>query len=102
MGVKLIMNWDIKAGMDQDYFEFVVREWIPATQKLGLQTTAAWYTVYSRDNAPQIMAEAVAEDLTTMRQILNHPEWERIHEKLMDYVQNYSHKVVNVTGDFQL
>lgn len=103
MSVKLLMNWDIKPGRDQDYFEFVVREWLPGINKLGIQTTWAWYTVYSRENdVPQIMAEAIADDLPTMQDILKSPEWEKLHEQLMEYVQNYTHKVVRVNGDFQL
>ena len=35
MKVKLLMNWDIKADRQQEYFEFVVREWVPGMQRLG-------------------------------------------------------------------
>lgn len=102
MSVKLLMNWDIKPGRDQDYFEFVVREWLPGVNKLGIQTTWAWYTVYSREDTPQFMAEAIADDLPTMRNILKSGDWDDLHERLMEYVNNYTHKVVHVTGDFQL
>jgi hypothetical protein len=102
MSVKLLMNWDIKPGRDQDYFEFVVREWLPGVNKLGIQTTWAWYTVYSREDTPQFMAEAIAEDLPTMRSILKSGDWDTLHDRLMEYVSNYTHKVVHVTGDFQL
>lgn len=103
MSMKLIMNWDIKPGKDQDYFEFVVREWVPATSRLGLKTIGAWYTVYSRDNKqPKIMAEALAEDLGAMREILVSTEWTTIQERLMEYVENYTQKVVPTTGDFQV
>jgi hypothetical protein len=103
MSVKLLMNWDIKPGRDQEYFEFVVREWVPGIQRLGLQTTGAWYTVYSREkDAPQIMTEGVAKDLETMRGILGSEDWGGLHEKLQEYVQNYKQKIVHVTGGFQL
>jgi hypothetical protein len=103
MTVKLLMNWDIKPGKDQEYFEFVVREWVPGIQKLGLQPTGAWYTVYSRSkDAPQILTEGVTKDLSTMRGILESHEWISLSEKLNDYVQNYKQKIVHVTGGFQL
>lgn len=103
MSVKLLMNWDIRAGRDQEYFEFVVREWVPTIQRLGLRPTGAWYTVYSRDKeAPQIMTESVAADLPAMRDILSSPDWKSLHEKLQEYVENYSQKIVHVTGGFQL
>lgn len=101
--VKLLMNWDIRTGRDQEYFEFVVREWVPGVTKLGIEPTGAWYTVYSHDNeAPQIMAEGIVEDISHMRDILDSDEWEDLHEKLMEYVENYSHKIVRVTGGFQI
>ncbi len=103
MTIKLLMNWDIKPGKDQEYFEFVVREWVPGIQRLGVQPTGAWYTVYSRTKeAPQIMTEAVVKDLTTVRTILGSPDWQILFEKLQDYVQNYGQKIVHVTGGFQM
>lgn len=103
MTVKLLLHWDIKPGRDQEYFEFVVREWVPGIRKLGLQPTGAWFTVYSRDkDAPQIMTEGVAGDLDSMRDILSSDEWLTLHEKLQEFVQNYQQKIVHVTGGFQL
>ncbi|RMG85270.1 MAG: hypothetical protein D6712_09795 [Chloroflexi bacterium] len=103
MSVKLLMEWDIKPGRDQEYFEFVVREWVPGINRLGVQPIAAWYTIYSRDsNTRQILAEAVADDLETMKRVLQSTEWATLHDKLLDYVENYTHKVVPVTGGFQL
>jgi len=103
MSVKLLMNWDIKPGRDQDYFEFVVREWVPGIDRLGVKPVGAWYTVYSRDeNTSQILAEALTEDLATMQDVLESSEWSELHERLLEYVSNYSQKVVRVTGGFQL
>lgn len=102
MSVKLLMNWDIKPGRDQEYFEFVVREWVPGMNKLGIDNVAAWYTLYSRDEIPQIMAEAIAEDSSTMRTMLMSEEWGKLQDKLREYVNNYTQKVVRVSGDFQL
>lgn len=102
MSFKLIMTWDIKPGMDQDYFEFVVREWVPVTNRLGLQTVGAWYTVYSREDVPQIMSEAIADEIEEIRSILDTPEWNELREKLSEYVVNYNQKIVRTSGGFQI
>jgi hypothetical protein len=102
MSIKLLMNWDIKPGQDQDYFEFIVREWVPSITKLGVQPIMAWYTIYSRGEVPQIMAECIAEDLPTIRRILDSEEWQDIHEKLLEFVTNYSQKVVRASGYWQM
>lgn len=100
--VKILMNWDVKPGRDQDYFEFVMREWVPGITKLGLEPTGAWYTIYSRDdNKPRYMAEGIVENYSQMRQILESDEWEELHDQLLEYVDNYSQKVVRVSGGFQ-
>ena len=100
--VKILMNWDIKPGLDQEYFEFVMREWVPNTTKLGLTPIEAWYNVYARADIPRIMAGAIADDADSMRQIITSTDWADLQAKLMEYVENYSQKIVRVTGDYQL
>jgi len=103
MTVKLLMNWDIKPGRDQDYFEFVVREWVPGITRLGLQPTGAWLTVYSsRTDCPQITTEGVAKDIDVMRSILQSEDWVSLHARLMEFVNNYQQKVVRTSGGFQM
>ncbi len=101
MSVKLLMYWDIKSGRDQDYYQFLIREWGPGITRLGIESSGAWWTIYSRQPAPQIMAEAIADDLPTMREILDSPEWKRLHTRLLEYVENYSQKIVPTSGEFQ-
>jgi len=100
--IKILMNWDIKPGLDNEYFEFVMREWVPNTTKLGLTPTEAWYSVYTRSERPRIMAGAIAADEVSMREIITSADWAELQDKLMEYVENYSQKIVRVTGDYQL
>lgn len=100
--IKILMFWDIKPGYDQEYFEFVMREWVPNTTKLGLTPIEAWYSVYTSDDKPTIMAGALADDEETMRDIITSNDWADLQEKLMEYVENYSHKIVHVSGDYQM
>lgn len=103
MSVTLIMTWDLKEGLEQEYFEFVVQQWVPATTQMGLQTVAAWYTQYrANDSVPLIRAEAVAEDAATIRKILASHEWKDIHEQLLGFVEHYQQKLVETTGEFKL
>jgi len=100
MTVKLLMSWDIKPGREQEYFEFVVREWLPGLQRLGVEPTDAWYTMYG--NSPQILAGGITENLQTMHQILNHADWLNLKDQLLTFVENYEQKVVQAKGGFQL
>ncbi len=98
--VKLLLKWDIKSGQEQPYFEFIMQEFAPGLMRLGLQPTEAWYTVYGK--GPQILTGAVADDLETMKQILDSDDWRDLREKLMAFVANFSYKVIQASGRFQL
>jgi hypothetical protein len=103
MAVKLLMKWDIRQEQQQEYFEFVVREWGPGLSKLGIELIGLWLTTYkSDDTTQQIMAEGLTEDMLTMKRVLANPEWERLRDKLMEWVENYQQKVVRTSGEFQL
>jgi hypothetical protein len=97
---KLLMSWDLKAGREQAYFEFVVQEFAPGLMKLGLQPTEAWYTVYGK--SPQILTGAVNKELETMREILAGDEWRQLRTRLLTYVANFEQKVVEDRSRFQL
>lgn len=98
--VKLLMKWDIKSGQEQPYFVFVMQEFAPGLMRLGLQPTEAWYTVYG--SGPQILTGAVSNDLPTIRQILAGDDWRRLRDRLLQYVSNFSQKIVEANGRFQI
>jgi len=100
MSAKLLMSWDIKPGVEQEYFEFVVREFVPGITKLGLQPTEAWYTVYG--SSPQILTGGVADSSAAIRKMLATEEWQTLQDKLDTYVDNFEKKVVKASGGFQL
>ena len=100
MTVKLIMTWDITPGREQEYFEFVVREFIPQVQQLGMELKDAWLTMYG--DQPQIMASAQMSDLTDMQGILDSKEWQGLVNRLLDFVENYQFKIVPAKTGFQM
>lgn len=100
MMVKLLMSWDIEQGLDAEYFEFVVREFVPGITRLGLQPTEAWFTLYG--DCPQILTGGIAQDLSTMQTILGSDEWQTLHNKLLEFVSNYEQKIVRASSGLQL
>jgi hypothetical protein len=100
MMVKLLMSWDIKPGRDAEYFEFVVREFVPGITRLGLQPTEAWFTLYG--NCPQVLTGGIAKDLPTMKRILQSEDWKSLQSRLMDYVHNYEQRIIQAASGLQL
>jgi hypothetical protein len=99
LSVKLIMTWDIMPEREQEYFEFVVREFIPGVQRMGFELSDAWATVYG--NQPQILVGAVIPSKGRAQQLLDSSEWRSLNNQLQDFVHNYDQKIVDATGGFQ-
>ena len=99
MSVKLMMTWDIVPDHEQDYFEFVIGEFIPGVQRLGFQPVEAWATIYG--DYPQIQVGILADDLPGVQQILRSDGWSQLQEKLFTLVKNFSSKVVPARNGFQ-
>jgi hypothetical protein len=99
MPVKVLMTWDISPEHEQDYFEFVIGEWIPGIQRLGLEPVEAWATIYG--NYPQIQVAMLAPDLPDAQRVLASTDWTMLRSKLFNYVRNYNFKLVDAKSGFQ-
>lgn len=99
MTIKLLMTWDISPEREQEYFEFVIGEFIPGIQRMGLDPIEAWATIYGE--YPQIQVAMLAPSLSQAQQALSSEDWGRLREKLFTFVKNYSYKLVNSKGGFQ-
>ena len=98
--VKLIMSWDITPEHEQDYFEFVIRDYIPCVQRMGCELTDAWATVYG--NKPQITVSVIIGSPRKARQLLFSEDWLSLNNRLQDFIQNYTMKLVYARNRFQL
>lgn len=100
MSVKLLMTWDIQSGREQDYFEFVVREFLPGVQRMGLEASDAWFTMYGE--CPQILAGVVSPNQSMLDRVLTSEEWQKLMNELLDFVENFTYKVVPARAGFQM
>jgi hypothetical protein len=98
--VKLLMTWNIRAGLEDEYFEFVMQDFAPGLMELGIQPTDAWYTAYG--NHPQILTGGVAENLGSLREALASQKWRELKLELLTYVTDYDQKTIRASGGFQL
>lgn len=100
MTVKLLMTWDILPGREQEYFEFVVRDFIPGIQRMGMEPNDAWFTMYGTN--PQIMVAAQAPGVKMVKGILASNDWGKLTNNLLEYVENFEYKIVPARSGFQL
>jgi len=97
---KLLMSWNIRSGHEDEYFEFIVREFGPGLIALGVRPTDSWYTQYG--DRPQILTGGIVEDLENLQRALASDEWRVLKRKLLTYVTDYSQKIIRASGGFQL
>lgn len=100
MTVKLLMSWDILPNQEQEYFEFVVSDFIPDIKQLGIRPVDAWYTMYG--DQPQIMVSAKSNSQAALNVAMASKEWSRLLDNLLKYVDNFSYKIVPAKSGFQL
>lgn len=99
MSVKLIMTWDINPEFEQEYFEFVVREFLPEVQKLGFKLSDAWVTVYG--DQPQILVSAILPSNQKIVKVIQSEKWTTLLDKLLNFVTDYEQKIVPASAGFQ-
>lgn len=99
MSVKVIMTWDIAAEHEQEYFEFVIGEWVPGVQRLGFQPVEAWATVYGA--YPQIQVCLLADNAPSAHKTLGSKDWGTLEDRLLTLVNNFTYKVVPARVGFQ-
>jgi hypothetical protein len=100
MTVKLLMTWDILPNREQEYFEFVISDFIPEIKGLGISPVDLWYTLYG--DQPQIMVAAKTQSQAALNLAMASKEWQRLIEDLLQFVGNFSYKVISAREGFQL
>ena len=97
--LKVIFSWNIKPGHEQDYFAYVLREYLPGINRLGVEITDAWATVYG--DQPQILLGAVVPSKEIAREVMLSEKWTELTEVLLDYVDDFEVKFATHKGGFQ-
>lgn len=100
MATKLLMRWNIRPETESEYFEFLVHEFIPVMNKLGVDEIQVWYTTYG--NCEQKLASGIAPSSESMNLALQSKEWAHLADKLQTYVTEFNWKVINATRGFQI
>ena len=98
--MKLILTYDVISETTQEYFQFVMGQYVPSMQTMGLQIFEAWQTVYG--DAPSRLITFVSEDKATMMGLLRDERWETLNDQLEQFVTNFSYKVIPYREAFQL
>jgi hypothetical protein len=99
MPVKLLIAYSLKPGREETYYRFMMAEFLPALQDMGLTMAEAWQTAWG--SYPQRLIGLLAEEQTTVEETLASQRWREIEDKLLRYVTGYQRKLVPARSGFQ-
>lgn len=96
----LLLRYDVRPGLHEHYFRYVVGEFVPLLQERGVYMQDAWHVAYG--NYPERQVEFITEELETIRNLFADPVWHRLEETLNRYVINYQCNVYRYQGVFKI
>jgi hypothetical protein len=99
MPVKLLLSYDPIIERREQYFNYVMGEFVPTMEHLGLSMCEAWHTAYGR--YPLRLQCFSAPDLETMEDVLASKDFQDLESRLLQLVENYDRRIVPSRSRFQ-
>jgi hypothetical protein len=96
---KLLLTFDPIPGQQEAYLNYVLGEFVPTLEHLGLKMSEAWHTAYGE--YPLRLTAFVAQDAATLEQIVASQDFLELERRLQEYVVNYQRRIVPLQRRFQ-
>jgi hypothetical protein len=92
MPVKFNQYWTINEAKNGDYAKFVIKNFIPGMNRLGVHAVAGWSVLVG--GYSEIILEGVSSDLSLLENALQHPDYKQLKDDLLEHVKSYKTKVL--------
>ena len=96
---KLLVTYDIRQEMVEKYYYYVLKEFVPELETMGLYMFKVWHVAYGEYPIRQL--EFVIEDLETVLEVFASERWERLESHLKELTIGYERKVVRFRRGYQ-
>ncbi len=96
MPVKFNQYWNVIPNRTKDYKKFIIRDFIPGLNRLGIQIVAGWSVIIGAYS--EIMLEGVSNDLDLLERALKQSKYKKLNEDLLTYVKGYKTKILIPSG----
>ena len=96
MSVKLNHYWSIIPGKDDEYMKFIINQFIPGVNALGMHTVAVWSVLIGAYS--EVVFETASGDLEIIEKGLKDKAYKALKQKLGSLVYDYKTKVLDNTG----
>ena len=96
MPVKLNQYWRIISDRREEYGKFIIKEFIPGINSLGVHVVAGWSVLVG--SYSEMFLESMSNDLELIEKALKDPKFNDLQDNLLNYVKAYKTKILVPTG----
>ena len=96
MPVKFNQYWRIISDRREEYGHFIIKEFIPSMNALGLHVVAGWSVLIGSHS--EMVLESMCNDLDLIEKGLKDPKFKELLSDLLQYVKAYKTKILVPTG----
>jgi hypothetical protein len=99
MKKKLIITYDPVSEQREAYFHYLLGEFVPTLEQMGLQMCEAWHTAYGE--YPLRLTAFIAQEDLNLEELMDTQAFRELEERLQKYVINYHRRLVTDDNGFQ-
>ena len=96
MPVKFNQYWTIISEKREQYGKYVINEFIPGLNSLGIHVVAGWMVLVG--GYSEIFVEGMSNDLELIEKALRNKKFYKLKNELLNYVKSYKTKILIPTG----
>jgi len=96
MPVKFNQYWRIISDRREEYGKFIIKEFIPGINSLGVHVVAGWSVLVG--SYSEMFLESMSNDLELIEKALKDPKFDQLQDNLLNYVKAYKTKILVPTG----
>ncbi len=95
----MLLTYNIVDDRQEIYMRFMLNEFIPTLQSIGLTNVGVWHTAWG--NYPIRLLVFVSENSSAMSRAVKSDVFNNMEEKLKSFVSDYTRRVVVFDPGFQ-
>lgn len=96
---KVLLSYDIRPELVDKYYHYVLKEFVPELEAMGLYMFRVWHVAYGPYPVRQV--EFIAEDLEDVQDIFLSERWKTLEARLKTFTLHYERKLVRFRAGFQ-
>lgn len=98
-GYKLLLTYDIRPDRVENYYQYVLKEFVPELETMGIYLFRVWHVAWG--DYPVRQLEFVVESRETLSRLSESPRFEDMETRLQEFTTDYERKTLRFRRGFQ-